>query len=70
MKEDGALEPDELACVESLAAAWNAFAKLTPTHPSDAAEMCAAIHRAQDIIACRLARRVAPDVFLSRVRKE
>jgi hypothetical protein len=55
----------ERACLLALANAWNAFIALEQTHPSDATEMCSAIHRAQDIVAARIARRVAPDLFVS-----
>ena len=41
------------------------FKNLEQTHPSDISEVVDAIHRIQDIIACRIARRVVPDVFVT-----
>jgi hypothetical protein len=52
--------------LELLAEAWNAFTALEPTHPSDAGEFHAAIHRAQDVNAARLVRTIYPDTFPTR----
>ncbi|MES2524057.1 MAG: hypothetical protein V4617_15225 [Gemmatimonadota bacterium] len=62
----GHLLAGELAVITLLANAWNAFCRLEQTHPSDVPELQSAIHRAEDIVACRLARRVVPSVFITR----
>lgn len=54
------LERDVL---DRLASAWNAFVELERRAESDSAEFAAAIHRAQNLIALRVARRVDPDVW-------
>lgn len=59
------MEDAECKALAALGMAWNAFASLLPTHPSDRVEFQSAIHRAQDIIAARLVRRCYPDVFVT-----
>ena len=58
------LSEQELAVLNSLASAFNEFVKLDGHHPSDKEEFKRAIHVAQGIIACRVAKRVDPDVWV------
>lgn len=62
------LEPAEDEIIEHLAAAWNLHAALPVQHPSDAAEMMDAIHRAQHLVMVRPTRRANPDIFVDMTR--
>lgn len=50
----------EKKTLEALAEAWHRFLQLDRQHPDEADEFRAAIHRAQDLIAVRVARRADP----------
>lgn len=60
------LTPEEKAVLASLTLAWNSFLNL-PRSPSDtlddASDFRQAIHRAEDLIAVRVARRLEPDIW-------
>jgi hypothetical protein len=49
-----------------LADAWNAYTMLPVQHRMELDEFCAAIHRAQDLIAVRVARRADPEAWPTR----
>jgi hypothetical protein len=53
----------ERIVVRLLAEAWNAFLALDRDHPDELIEMRSAIHRGQDLIAFRVARRADPDLW-------
>lgn len=53
----------EKAVLAALVAAWNAFTVLDDAHPDDHDEFRRAIHAAQNIVACRIARRVDPHLW-------
>lgn len=63
----GAFSPtvseEELVILNKLSEAWTAFTKLTHRSDHDNKEFLDAIHRAQQLIALRVARRVNPDVW-------
>lgn len=52
--------PKESAVLKALGEAWGAFLKLPVQHPDEVREFHASIHRLQDIVACRIARRADP----------
>lgn len=58
-----ALSADERAALDSLAAAWNQWLQIKRRAPQDDLEFQGAIHRAQGLIALRVARRSDPDVW-------
>lgn len=58
------LTPEEREAVMFLAHAWDKFAALPVEHPSDQAEFVDAIHKAQRLVAIRVARRLEPDVWV------
>lgn len=60
---DVALTDDEKQVLELLARAWDKFNSLDRKHPSDNSEFLDSIHRAQQIIGLRVARRVNPEVW-------
>jgi hypothetical protein len=49
--------------LKMLAQCWNEFLKLEVQHPMERREFCDGIHRCQDIIAVRVARKYRPDMF-------
>lgn len=57
------LTPEERKVVAALAEAWNLYVALPIQHRSDGDEFAGAIHRAQDIVGMRVARRADPDVW-------
>ena len=57
------LTQTEKECLMHLADAWNVFAQLQNVLPCDQQEFMQAIHRAQSIIAVRVAQRLEPDVW-------
>jgi hypothetical protein len=57
------LTKEELALIEMTADLWNRFLALPNSHPADAEEMALDIHRIQNRIMARSARRDHPDVF-------
>jgi hypothetical protein len=44
---------------------WNEYLELPVQHPNERAELQKAIHDIQGLIACRIARRVEPDFFVT-----
>lgn len=63
--DDRAGRPDGLtigegAVMDALVSAWNAYAALPAQHPADQAEFRHGIHRCQDLLAVRIARRHFP----------
>lgn len=59
----GFLTEGEKRVVQHLADAWNEFVKQPVEHPDDISEFKDAIHRAQNLIAYRVAKRAEPEVF-------
>lgn len=57
------MDDAELAVIAALAAAWNRYLALPEAHPSDRREFEAGIHRLQEKIMARGARRAHPEVF-------
>lgn len=57
------LTKEELAILDMTADLWNAFLALANHHPADAGETALDIHRIQNRIMARGARRDHPDVF-------
>jgi hypothetical protein len=57
------LEEDEKEVLKNLSLAWEAFSKLADSKDCDKSEFLDATHRAQQIIALRVARRVNPEVW-------
>lgn len=63
-RADG-LTDDEGAVIDALSDAVEAFGALPCQHPSDEAEFLAGIHRLQDLIGIRVARRLYPDGWVN-----
>lgn len=57
------LTADERAALDALSAAWNQWLQLQRRAHQDDLEFQDAIHRAQNLIALRVARRADPDVW-------
>lgn len=57
------LTEEEKQVLALLAEAWNKFNSLDKKHPSDNPEFLDSIHRAQQIVSLRVARRVNPEVW-------
>lgn len=57
------LTTDERAALDALAAAWNQWLQIRQRMPQDDVDFSDAIHRAQNLIALRVARRADPDVW-------
>lgn len=57
------LTREEKDCLYRLAQAWNLLVKMPREHPNELNEFKDAIHRAEQIIGMRVARRVEPDIF-------
>mgnify|MGYP003386792226 CR=1 len=53
----------EKAVINHLAGAWNTWMLLDNNHPDDNFDFRQAIHRLQDLVASRVARRVDPDFW-------
>lgn len=60
MREDG-LSNEEGWVMDALVDAANIYAELPVDHPCEPGEFVAAIHRAQDLLAIRIARRAFPE---------
>lgn len=60
MRDDG-LSPEEGAVSDALVQAWNAYAELPVQHPAELDEFALSIHRLQDLLAVRIARRHYPE---------
>lgn len=54
---------DEEKYMKSLVEAVNSYIRLDIQHPSERKDFIDSVHRCQDLIAVRVARRVCPDVF-------
>lgn len=63
MPDDGIYTHDEAVCLSLLADAWNTYIKLPKEHPNEVGQFHAAMNTLQDILAARIARRVAPELF-------
>ncbi len=57
------LTKEELTLIDMTVDLWNAFLALPDHHPADADEMALDVHRVQNRIMARSARRDHPDVF-------
>jgi hypothetical protein len=57
---------DEKAVLASLVAAWQQYVALPVEHPDEIRDFTDAIHRAQDLLAIRVARRADPDTWVKR----
>ncbi len=54
------LTKDEDAVLDTLCAAWDAWCRLPVQHVDDTRDVADAIHRVQDILCTRIARRAFP----------
>lgn len=61
--EDRATTLPERGVLRHLVGAWNAYNRLDGTRPDEIAEFRQAIHRAQDLLAVRVARRADPETW-------
>ena len=59
-RQDG-LTDEEGAVMDALIYAWNQFAQLEIQHPSDVPYFVDGIHKCQQLLALRVARREYPD---------
>jgi hypothetical protein len=57
------LTDDELAIIELSAKLWNAFLALPDHHPADCPELALDIHRIQNRVMARAAKRAHPETF-------
>lgn len=57
------MTPAEREVLGFLSEAYNKFVRLPSQHPMEADEFCRAIHVAQGILACRVARKADPDTW-------
>jgi hypothetical protein len=64
------LTSEESEVLEYLTDAWNSYIRLPVQHHSDKKEFQEAIHRAQQLIALRIARKVLPEVFPVKISKD
>ena len=62
---ESGMTTDERAVADLLVAAWDGYVGLEAMHPDDVAEFAAALHRLQDLLAARVARRYFPGYWLS-----
>ena len=53
----------EKEILDNLVAAWNAFVKLSSTHPMELGDFCDGIHKCQYVLMAREARRSRPDIY-------
>jgi hypothetical protein len=60
INKDTGLTMEEQRCMDALLDAFNAFDALEVQHPSDMFDVVNCIHRMQDILATRIARRHYP----------
>lgn len=60
MRKDG-LTDQEGKVMDALIAAWNEFVKLEQQHPNELTDFSDGIHRCQDLLAIRIARREYPE---------
>lgn len=60
VRSDDGLTVEEGIVSDALCEAANAFAKLDSQHPDEARDFCDAIHRCQDLLCVRIARRHYP----------
>ena len=58
--EESGLTTKEQECMDHLLAAYNAFLELKTEHPDDLSVFVDALHRLQDLLAVRIARRLFP----------
>jgi hypothetical protein len=59
IRDDG-LTAGEGEVMDALVAAWNRFSELTHQHPDELRDFADGIHRCQDLLAVRIARREYP----------
>lgn len=64
------LNPSEQDCMDGLVAAYNAFCKTERQHPDEMRDVVDAIHRIQDILAVRVARRLYPEGWPTHIQKK
>lgn len=57
------LTPGERAVLGALVDAWNRWTRLGGKHPDDDDDFRSSLHRLQDLVAVRVARRADPDVW-------
>jgi hypothetical protein len=60
MNNETGLTDDEDKCMNALVEAYNSYFKLPQDHPSELSEFVSSIHRLQDLLAVRIARRNFP----------
>lgn len=60
-KSASGLLPDEERVMNAAVELWAAWLALPIDHPMDRAEVCNAVHRVQDLLAVRIARREFPE---------
>lgn len=65
-----AIVASEEAVMSHLVQAWNGFALLPQTHPTDADEFMRAIHLCQRILATRQMRRIDPEKWPTKMADE
>jgi len=59
VRTDGLTE-EEGKVMDALIVAWTEFSLLDIQHPNDQRDFCDSIHKCQDLLACRIARRHYP----------
>lgn len=65
LREDG-LTYEEGKVMDALVAAWNTFVGLERQHPSELKDFNDGIHKCQDLLAVRIARREYPEGWPSK----
>jgi hypothetical protein len=63
-KSENGLTEEELQVLYHLREAWNAFSRLEKHREMDKTEFVDSIHKTQQIIALRVARRVNPEIWI------
>jgi hypothetical protein len=58
--QNGGLTPEEAAVMDALVDATNRYNKLPPQHPSEGWEWADSVHKLQQLLAIRVARREYP----------
>jgi hypothetical protein len=60
---DSGLTPKEQECMDHLVAAHRAFVELEIQHPGELEDFVNALHRQQELLALRIARRLFPSYW-------
>ena len=69
INETSGLTPREEKCLHHLSASYGVFLDLPIQHPDDMRDFVDAVHRIQDLIAMRIARRLFPGYWKTQDRK-